>query len=574
VSPTPTGGRCRRDRGAVIQIVAILLPVLLTMTAFAVDLGRQRSSRRTMQARADIVALDMVRFADGRTEQAIIDDPGYLPYLRDSASKNHALELFERGDLVVEYGTWNATSDFVPTAPTGVPTAVKVTADDEVDYFFKPGSGTTSRSAVAAMGGEPLAGFSIGSFGASLDPTQAGALNDLLTPLLGDPVGLNVLSYQGLATANVRLGDLLGELELLSSDNVLAETVTLEEVILASADVLRRNGDVANANLLDGLITPEIQEMPPVAVGDLLHIGQGGETAALESDVNVLGLITGSAFLSKCEDPTDLGSCTGFDLPGVDIVLPGLSVDGQLHIIQGAQSYYGPEGPPAVHTNQFALNVEASIGAQELGRCVPTGLGLNCLLSGLGNLLGFLVDATATVEANIRLAEGTAMIQDIDCAPPLGLDISTNTGLYEMDVTVRLHFVKKTLLGVLLGGALGDLVLQFSTESHNAGDLAQFDFPPDILKVTVEETGGGSIGLSNVALTPGPDSNGLLQTLVNLGVTTGVGPILTKLINPLLNELDNEILGPLTDTLGLNVTGSDITPERIDCFENVPKLVG
>ncbi|MGH9275543.1 MAG: pilus assembly protein TadG-related protein, partial [Acidimicrobiales bacterium] len=50
-----------RDRGATLPIVALILPVLIIMTAFAVDLGRQRSSRRTMQARADIVALDMVR---------------------------------------------------------------------------------------------------------------------------------------------------------------------------------------------------------------------------------------------------------------------------------------------------------------------------------------------------------------------------------------------------------------------------------------------------------------------------------------------------------------------------------
>src|SRR5688500_5676316 len=61
-----------RDRGATLPLVALLLPVLMLMTAFAIDLGRQRSSRRTMQARADIIALDMARLADGRTETEIL----------------------------------------------------------------------------------------------------------------------------------------------------------------------------------------------------------------------------------------------------------------------------------------------------------------------------------------------------------------------------------------------------------------------------------------------------------------------------------------------------------------------
>ncbi len=56
----------RGDRGAVLPLVAIVLPVLILLTAFAVDLGRQRASRRTMQARADVIALDLARLMDGR----------------------------------------------------------------------------------------------------------------------------------------------------------------------------------------------------------------------------------------------------------------------------------------------------------------------------------------------------------------------------------------------------------------------------------------------------------------------------------------------------------------------------
>ncbi len=63
-----------RDRGATLPIVALLLPVLILMPAFAVDLGRQRSSRRTMQARADVIAL----------AHAVLSTSGMVRYAKQS----------------------------------------------------------------------------------------------------------------------------------------------------------------------------------------------------------------------------------------------------------------------------------------------------------------------------------------------------------------------------------------------------------------------------------------------------------------------------------------------------------
>ena len=79
-----------RDRGAVIPIVALALPVIMLMVAFAVDLGIQRSNRRTMQARADIIALDLGRLANGRTLYEILNDssPSYFNALQGSADRN------------------------------------------------------------------------------------------------------------------------------------------------------------------------------------------------------------------------------------------------------------------------------------------------------------------------------------------------------------------------------------------------------------------------------------------------------------------------------------------------------
>ena len=564
--------RTDRERGATLQIVALLLPILILMTAFAVDLGRQRSSRRTMQARADIVALDLVRLTDGRTKADILVGTGGQPSataaLLDSATRNEV----DPAQLSVEWGTWTQASGFIPAAADGIPNAVEVTAVETTEYFFQPGSGDVERRAVATTGEEPMAGFSIGSFGAALDPASAGLLNSLLTPLLGSPVGLNALSYQGLATATLGLADLGAELGLLTPNDVLDTEVGVDEAILAAAEVLRRNGDAANANLLAGLITPEIEAMPPITLGQLVHAEQGGETAALESQIDALGLLTTSAFLSQCTDPADVGSCSGLAIPTLTTALPLLSTSGSLRVIQGPASAYGPVGASA-RTSQVAADVGVVIGAQNVGACVPQfPLGLNCVLGGLLGTVG-PVDATVTVDASVQLADGRGEVAAIDCGTPLGLDVSTRTGLYEIEVDVRVEFGKRGLLGGLLGPLLGSLEFTFSNLQSNVFDLAQFDVPPDVLGVTTAQTGAGGVGLSGLALT-NVGGTAVLGTLGGLGINRTLGGVLNTLVNPVLTLLDGQVLGPLTDLLGVNVVGSDITPQRIDCDDTTVKLVG
>ncbi len=70
------GCRKRDERGTTIVLVAIVSIVLVTIAAFAVDLGMQRVARRDMQALADAVALDLARLVDGRTAQQIVAGSG------------------------------------------------------------------------------------------------------------------------------------------------------------------------------------------------------------------------------------------------------------------------------------------------------------------------------------------------------------------------------------------------------------------------------------------------------------------------------------------------------------------
>ena len=93
------------------------------VVAFAVDLGIQRSNRRTMQARADIIALDLARLADGR----IADTPKLL--LGGQCDLGHAVGGLagQGGGAVITVGT--GTADQVNGAsgfPVGVVIAIVV----------------------------------------------------------------------------------------------------------------------------------------------------------------------------------------------------------------------------------------------------------------------------------------------------------------------------------------------------------------------------------------------------------------------------------------------------------------
>src|SRR2546423_10800643 len=82
--------RLRRDEsGAVLPIVALSLAVLMVMTAFSVDIGRQMMRRRESQAVADVVALDMARMLDGRTRAALESDPAWDQLRRNAAARNN-----------------------------------------------------------------------------------------------------------------------------------------------------------------------------------------------------------------------------------------------------------------------------------------------------------------------------------------------------------------------------------------------------------------------------------------------------------------------------------------------------
>ena len=294
------------DRGAVLPVVALSLVVLMVMTAFSVDIGRQMLQRRRAQGVADVIALDLGHQIDGRTRAQIEADPQWDQTRRDAAARND----FPESQVVATLGDWNPyTRTFTPSGANDVPDAVQVSTSDTVPFFFARvigiNQGGVHRSAVSTQVpdvpppppcappdpaccpvGDPACpppppcdlavdcpateatgelGSVFAGFQYYAEPgvsaqynvaaeARAKVLNATLYTELGlsgaagtsaPPVGLNLdaLSYKGLSNGAVQLGDLATALGFGSVDQMLAATVTARDLLQAEANVLRSSSN-------------------------------------------------------------------------------------------------------------------------------------------------------------------------------------------------------------------------------------------------------------------------------------------------------------------------------------------
>src|SRR5207244_11413055 len=136
---------------------ALSLLTLIVRTACTIDLGRQMVPRREAQATADVIALDMSRLIDGRSASAIVSDTRWASTKAASAARNN----WDNAKVAAETGHWDGTT-FTPLSGASIPDAVRVTANQTIQYFFArvigQTQGSVTRSAIALPSGETFGG--------------------------------------------------------------------------------------------------------------------------------------------------------------------------------------------------------------------------------------------------------------------------------------------------------------------------------------------------------------------------------------------------------------------------------
>lgn len=547
------GGRTRDERGALIILVSISMVVVIASAALAVDIGRVTNNNRDLQDVADVVALDSARALNGTTVGVLSAPTGAVTIAaQNSAARNN----FPFNQLQVQLGTKVANAPFVQMTNAGdVPNAVRIIASGNIAYAFRPGNKTTSRRAVATQSGE--AGFSAGSYLVGIADEHDTVLNGIF----GDSFGAHVLSYNGLANANVTLEAIGLEWPtgVLTPDQVLTSNLTLNNFLLASADVMRNQGDTAAANILDAFRL-SMTSNTNINLADIIEAETGGSQAAASAELNLMQMLTAMAFVA---DGTH-----AINIPAAQLSIPGIGgVTVALDVIEPAKIYIGPAhvagSPPHITTAQAHLTltpqINISTSTTSTNACTLTGglialLGLvvSCLLGPVGKIIN--LNLNASIPIALEAGGAAANLEAVNCDPPKSITVGLDTLPLTLTSNVDLNFTGAigpiSLGSVLRVQATGGVTAQSTVADQVFHYPSEFGPPPR----SVGSTTLGLAGLTNFTATN--------VSLLNVGLTSALNVLsaaVLPLVNTTLGALDSLLVNPLNKLLGLSMGGADLT---------------
>jgi len=459
--------RRRRDRGAVIPMVALSLTVLMTMTAFAVDLGRMRTERRDLQADADALALDAVQMIRG------LDAAAALPVAQAEAAASAVRNGVDPSEIQsVEVGTWDVPMQTFTAMTSGYPDSVRVILSDMVDMFFdfSTDARSVTRTGVAkavaqtmgALGSvvagiqpdveDPTSGCAIG-VAASIQMT---VMNHVYTELLGiqadssiegevdedvdenqscqvsgpnDGLQLDVASYKGMAASEVAFRDLASAFGVGTTEELLDLSVTQADLLEATAQALQVGEDPSTTRYQVGTqllaIASELDSSSTVVLGDMFQSTTGSPDAAADASMNALDLLFATA--TAIDGNNFVGAAGSLVVPlplgngGTTVNVPM-----KVHVIEPPQydtqwKFVGEDGPT---TSQVSVTLDVPIALNN----VPVDLaGLGIL--GLGNT--GTVSGTGTLPLVIEVGRADSTYTSIQCptdGSPTTVDMVVDSG--------------------------------------------------------------------------------------------------------------------------------------------------
>jgi uncharacterized membrane protein len=505
-------GRRQDERGATLILVAgamaLLLPVGL---AFTVEIGEDTVVNRSLQTAADAGAVDGAKYLDV--------SPDHVPAIAAEAAQRN----YPGVTTSVLEGSWTSSGGFTSSATceaTSTCTAVKVTTSGSVKHVFESGSNALTRSAIAVpvSGNAPgctapctpipgEAGFSIGTYLASISTMQSPVLNSLFGSL-GTSATLTAVGYQGLANTYVTVQNLIDASGgVLTPSNVLSTTLTPAQwdSFFLSAVTTQAAGLVCG-----GSPTP----YPCTAKASLPTLGgsmTGSASASLCQLVSINGSSCSSGNLTESglqaslnvfqilDTEAELANGSNALVVGTALNLGLLSATMTVSLIQPPQIAYGPVGTTA---STAQINVDLKIS----------------------------VPITGVLDLPITGADGTATLANISCTNNAMTSTTINASTTAVTASIK-------LLNLVVGGIT---VTAVPTPPATSVPLTYNIAPP----TTATET---------AAPPTNPKSIGSTSPNINL-VAVGL---------PIANL--STYLAPLLQALGVNIGGADVADLSTNC---------
>jgi uncharacterized membrane protein len=601
----------QRQRGSMAVTMMLMLASLVAMLGL-VEIGYLYWAKRDTQKVVDLAALAGAQqlvtcSADNSSNAAALG----------SATVDNGFT----GNLTIDCGHWDATQpgdQHYVSATSALPlNAVRVQASRSVVPFFGFAHFSTINATAIATSGPPIAALSVGSRLLGIDPN--GPLNTVLGSTLGTSLGLNLLSYQGIANTNVSL---LGLKNLIAADagtvdEVLSTSVTVNQFLDAYVLLLRQSTNAAQIDF--GLVTQQIALIeaqlgnPALTLGDILNVNaQTTDPAkALGVDVNAADILGAVLQAANSKNAVAL-QALNVNLLGLANVNLAMTIIEPPKIAVGVAGY-NADGSPITEAQTAQVRLKLGVNVLNLGN------GTTSLLP-LGGLLNVSLPANALVNLPLsaEIAPAHAWLDSIAChVPGAGGTISDQ-------VTVKAQpGVADVFLGNLPASAYTDATQ--SWDAIIATAIANGSAYANLLSVTVTAVGfsipitlqayshvpvvaaGASSHVFTVAdgtpvsqqgnttwttqtgttllsslsqaitnpallnIRPDPSQNsalgGLLSTLLGglATIVTNLLGVLGPLLSPVLSTLDTALIGPLLHALGINVGAADVNLLSVNC---------
>jgi len=566
----------RRQRGAIALLAAVFVS-LAVIALGAVDIGHFYYARRDLQRTADLAA------AAGAQ---VIGSAGGCAAAANTARLNATANgLPADGTVQITCGRWDPSANAGQSyfAASGTPlNAVQVVVSQPVPFLFLIGQ-ARDLSASAVAQATNISSFSLSTSVASL---SGGLLNGLLNGLLGTSLNLDVGSYQGLATAQVKLADLAAALGVASMSQLLQTQVTVSQLATAMATVLgQSNVASASATSALGAIGSASTGSTAIRLGDttsangLLAIGLANPEAAASATINALDALMIAAEIAHGNSAVNLG--TALNLSPVANVTAQARVLKPPVIAVGEAGTY-PDG--RYRTSAHSASVQLYLNVQLVNAKLGLGAGFPSLVNvSLLNLPVYLdvAPGTAGLQSTQCSTQKSTSYSGIDVRPGVlsmcvGGDASSNLTNSTLPTTCSTPASLTSVSVPLL--SLGVIDVTVGSSSPANGFNLQIHPPSSVLRFNnvagdaddFQSTNTNALGSATSGLV-GQLAAGLAGSMhasaLGLDITGAAAPLfsaLAGLLTPVLNSLDL-LLVPLLQLLGVQVGVSTVHSLGLAC---------
>lgn len=556
------------QRGVAAILLAVSLLALITALGFAIELGLLYSARVDARTSAELVALDTAAVAGGCVSPADADTRVQLAQATAAASLARSAQPgMTLADI--RLGTQQLIGSqrvFVPTAGTNAD-AVSVEVARPLPLQIVP---ILPRQNQANVRGQaqavrsPTVTFTVGSFLVSVDRPELDLLEDVFSAALGDIVGGDIVSYQGLLESSIDLSDLVEAANEPSLLDFLNQSITLPGFLQLLADTLINVGDAAVATLINSMAAIA-DNTPASSIASMAGLPDDLPESAQNARIMTFDLVRNAVVQAN-----PVFSIT----PEVEI--PNLvEVIIDVALLQRPSIGIGPvlrdEGGSFVTRAQ---NQQASLG-----------LDLNLQIGTLGEIVDVNLPLVLTA------AEAEAILVDTFCANAddpasrVTLEAQTQISRLRIDET-------QPILSIQINGLpiIGQTTLQVFASGEavigNAGRFGPRVFtgpfsatdPSIIAKNTwsVNSSLGQSVANALDTLVGSlelraevdlPVLGGLAEGVVNEALSPVIGTVLAQVepaLSAVLLQLDDDLLAPVLGALGIHPGGADIVVVQFD----------